>query len=144
MSELITAAELEERILAAPFHRWLGLRVLSVTREELRLSATWREEWENGTGERVTHGGILATLLDLAADWALVAAQGTPAPTIDFTTHFLRAATPGDLTVVARPVKLGRALTVAEAEVLSEAGKQLAVGRGTYATFAPSTTGPGS
>ncbi|WP_324651075.1 PaaI family thioesterase [Georgenia sp. H159] len=141
---MITAEELEERLLAAPFHRWLGLRVLSVSPEELRLGATWRPEWENGTTERVTHGGILATLLDLAADWALVASLGDPAPTIDFTTHFLRAAPPGDLVVVARPVKLGRSLTVAEAEVLSEAGKQIAVGRGTYATFAPSVTGPAS
>ena len=68
---MITAAELEERILTSPFHRWLGLRVVSVSPEELRLSATWREEWENGTTARVTHGGILAALLDLAADWAL-------------------------------------------------------------------------
>lgn len=141
---MITATELEERLLASPFHRWLGLRVESVTREELRLRATWREEWGNGTVEQVTHGGILATLLDLAADWALVATQGAPAPTIDFTTHFLRAAAPGDLVVVARPVKLGRSLTVAEAEILNEAGKQVAVGRGTYASFAPSTTGAGA
>ncbi|WP_152191873.1 PaaI family thioesterase [Georgenia satyanarayanai] len=140
---MISAAELEERILTSPFHRWLGLRVVSVSPQELRLSATWREEWENGTTARVTHGGILATLLDLAADWALVASQGTPAPTIDFTTHFLRAAAPGDLLVVARPVKLGRSLTVAEAEVLDGAGKQVAVGRGTYASFAPSTTTEG-
>ncbi|WP_218013698.1 PaaI family thioesterase [Georgenia sp. 311] len=140
---MTTAAELEERLLASPFHRWLGLRVVSVSPQELRLAATWREEWDNGTPERVTHGGILATLLDLAADWALVASLGSPAPTIDFTTHFLRAATPGDLEVVARPVKLGRSLTVAEAEVLDGAGKQVAVGRGTYATFAPSTTAGG-
>lgn len=136
----VTTAQIEEQLLISPFHQWLGLRVLSVSPQELRLSATWRPEWQNGTVERVTHGGVLATLLDLAADWALVAALGSPAPTIDFTTHFLRPAAPGDLLVVARPVKLGRALTVAEAEILSDAGKQLAVGRGTYATFAPSTT----
>ncbi|WP_127572171.1 PaaI family thioesterase [Georgenia faecalis] len=139
MSE--AAADLEERIRTAPFHRWLDVRVLAVTPEELRLAATWRPEWENGTAERSTHGGILAALLDLAADWCLVATQGAPAPTIDFTTHFLRAAGPGDLVVVARPVKLGRSLTVAEAEVLDAAGKRVAVGRGTYASFAPSAPG---
>lgn len=136
----VTPAQIEEQLLASPFHQWLGLRVLSVTPAELRLTATWRSEWANGTVEQVTHGGILATLLDLTADWALLAALGAPAPTIDFTTHFLRPAPPGDLVVVGRPVKLGRSLTVAEAEILNPAGKQVAVGRGTYATFAPSTT----
>ena len=130
----LTAAELQERLRESPFHDWLGLEVRSVADAELELTATWRAEWANSTG--VTHGGILSSLLDLAADWALVATQGDPAPTIDFTVHYLRPAAPGDLTVRARLVRAGRALTVAESEVLDAGGKTLAVGRGTYASFA--------
>ena len=130
----LTAAELQERLRTSPFHDWLGLEVRSVADAELELTATWRAEWANSTG--VTHGGILSSLLDLAADWALVATQGDPAPTIDFTVHYLRPAAPGDLTVRARLVRAGRSLTVAESEVLDAGGKTLAVGRGTYASFA--------
>jgi len=32
---------------------------------------------------RFTHGGILAALIDLAADWALVRQTGRGVPTID-------------------------------------------------------------
>ena len=130
----LTAQELQERLHTAPFHEWLGLKVHSVTDTGLELSATWRPEWANSTG--MTHGGILGSLLDLAADWALVATQSDPAPTIDFTVHYLRPAAPGDLTVRAQLVRAGRSLTVAEAEVVDGGGKVLAVGRGTYASFA--------
>lgn len=138
---VVTPEELTERINAAPLHRWLGLEVLAVSADELRLRATWRPEWSNGTEAQVTHGGILATLLDLAADWCLFAAQAAVAPTLDFTTHFLRAAVPGDLEIVARPTKLGRAVSVAEAEVIDARGKTVATGRGSYAVFAASTPG---
>ena len=130
----MTAAQLQERLRKAPFHEWLGIEVRTVTADSLELTATWREEWANSVG--ITHGGIVASLLDLAADWSLVATQGAPAPTIDFTVHYLRAAKPGDLTVKAKIVRPGRSLTVAEAEVLDAEGKTVAVGRGTYASFA--------
>lgn len=131
----LTAPELQQRLHEAPFHAWLGLEVRSVTDAGLELTATWRPEWANSTG--MTHGGILSSLLDLAADWALVATQGAPAPTIDFTVHYLRPAAAGeDLTVRAQLVRAGRSLTVAEAEVVDAGGKVLAVGRGTYASFA--------
>ncbi|HIZ37296.1 MAG TPA: PaaI family thioesterase [Candidatus Ruania gallistercoris] len=130
----LTAQQLQERLREAPFHEWLGLEVVSVTDTALELTASWRPEWANSTG--VAHGGILAALLDLAADWTLVATQGAPAPTIDFTVHYLRPAGPGDLTVRSQIVRAGRSLTVAEAEVVDAQGKSVAVGRGSYASFA--------
>jgi uncharacterized protein (TIGR00369 family) len=130
------ALELEQRIRQAPFHEWLGLRVVDATATDIHLTATWRPEWDNGTEARTTHGGVVMTLLDLAADWAIASAVGAPVPTLDFSVNFLRAAAPGDLTVIGRIVKLGRSITVAEAEVLDAAGKSVAVGRGTYASFA--------
>jgi uncharacterized protein (TIGR00369 family) len=130
------ALELEARLRAAPFHDWLGLRVVDATATDITLTATWREEWDNGTEARTTHGGVVMTLLDLAADWAIASAVGAPVPTLDFSVHFLRAAKPGNLTVIGRIVKNGRSITVAEAEVLDADGKSVAVGRGTYASFA--------
>ena len=132
--QTLTAAQLTEQLRQAPFHEWLGIEVISVQPQTLELKATWRAEWANSTG--VTHGGILSSLLDLAADWTLVATQGAPAPTIDFTVHYMRPAGPGDLSVRSRILRAGRSLTVAEAEVIDSGGKTAAVGRGTYASFA--------
>ena len=138
MSDAATehAARLEEQMRAAPFHEWLDLRVLSADDSHITIRSTWRPEWDNGTASRSTHGGIIAALLDLAADWAIASAVGVPAPTLDFSVHYLRAAKPGDLTVTGRLVKGGRSITFAEAELVDADGKQIAVGRGTYASFA--------
>ncbi|MFB7496471.1 PaaI family thioesterase [Streptomyces sp. NPDC056161] len=131
----VDTAELEARIRRSPFHTWLGLRVLTADASQLRLRASWREEWSNGNSLRTTHGGIVAALLDLAADWAIACAGGQTAPTLDFSVQYLRAAQPGHLTVVGRVLKQGRSVTFAEAEVLDADGRTLAVGRGTYASF---------
>jgi uncharacterized protein (TIGR00369 family) len=128
------AATVEEWILGGGFHRWLGLRVAAVGPDSIELTATWREEWTNDSGADVTHGGIIGSLLDLAADWALVGSLGTAVPTIDFTTHYLRAAGRGDLRVVGRAIKPGRTVTFAEAEVYGPDGKLVATGRGSYAS----------
>ncbi|MET9761963.1 PaaI family thioesterase [Streptomyces sp. NPDC006372] len=138
MGGLVNAAPagtIEDRIRLSPFHTWLDLRVLEADASQLRLRATWREEWSNGDSRHSTHGGIVAALLDLAADWAIACAGGQTAPTLDFAVQYLRAAKPGDLVVVGRVLKLGRSVTFAEAEVLDSDGETVAVGRGTYASF---------
>ena len=47
----------------------------------------------------------------------------------------------GDLSVVARAVKAGRTIGVADVEVSDPRGRLCAVGRGTYATAAGRTAG---
>lgn len=130
------AAALEQRLRRGPFHTWLDLRVVAADEATVRIRATWRPEWENGTEGRATHGGIIATLLDLTADWAIANVAGDPAPTLDFSVQYLRAAGPGDLEAVGRVIKSGRSITFAEAELYDTAGRQIAVGRGSYASFA--------
>jgi acyl-coenzyme A thioesterase PaaI-like protein len=43
---------------------------------------------------RFTHGGILAALIDLAADWALVRQTGRGVPTIDMCVYYPKAPRP--------------------------------------------------
>ena len=64
--------DIEARLRRGPFHQWLGLTVESVAEGRIELKARWREEWIVNPDGRYTHGGILATLIDLTADWALV------------------------------------------------------------------------
>ena len=137
MSEDISVAKVQELITRAPYHQWLGLEVLAVHDDGIELKAKWREEWVVGVERRYTHGGILAALVDLAADWALVKRTGRGVPTIDLRVDYHAAALPGDLIAKGRVVKAGGQFSSAEAYIYDAEGKLLASGRGTYFTAPP-------
>ncbi|GAB2894205.1 PaaI family thioesterase [Paraburkholderia jirisanensis] len=130
----LTAEEVQALIARGPYHQWLGLRVVSVGDGEIEIAAKWREEWVVNPERRYTHGGILAALVDLTADWALVSKTGRGVPTIDLRVDYHRAAMPGDLVARGKVVKFGSSISVAEASIFDEAGVLLASGRGVYST----------
>lgn len=127
----------QKAILRSPFHQWLGLKVLAVGADEITLRAHWNEHWVVKPEGGFTHGGLLATLIDIAADWSLVATTGRGVPTVDLRIDYLRPAAQGDLTAHGHVVKLGRQFSVAQAEVVDDSGKVLASGRGVYLTSVP-------
>ena len=136
MSEIqqLTKEQVEEMLTRGPYHQWLGLRVIEVGDGTIEIGATWREEWVVNPQRRYTHGGILAALVDLTADWALVSKTGRGVPTIDLRVDYHRAAMPGDLVARGKVIKFGSAISVAEAQVFDEGGNLLASGRGVYST----------
>ena len=125
---------LNAKITRAPYHQWLGLKVVDAGDGELTVEVPWREEFVVNAEGGYTHGGILATVIDLVADWAIATKLGRPYPTVDLRVDYHRPALKGTLTVKGRIIKLGSTFTTAEAVVEDEAGKLLASGRGTYAT----------
>jgi uncharacterized protein (TIGR00369 family) len=139
MSEALTPERVEAMITRGPYHQWLGLKVIAVDADGIELKATWREEWVVNPDRRYTHGGVVAALVDLAADWAMVTQTGRGVPTIDLRVDFHAAAMPGDLTARGRIIKFGGQFSTAEAQVFDAAGKLLASGRGTYLTTPPKT-----
>lgn len=138
---LPTTAELQQTLLESPFHQWLGLRVREVHVDRIELSASPRPEWVGDPRTSALHGGILASLLDLAADWALLGTIGTGVPTLDLSVHYLRGASLGPLHVTGRLVRPGRQVSVAEDEVRDDAGRVLAVARGSYLSAAAANGG---
>ncbi|MFL9823489.1 PaaI family thioesterase [Rhodoplanes sp. SY1] len=136
MSQDLTAADVDAMITQGPFHQWLGLKVTALGEDTIEIRATWREEWKVHPERPYTHGGILATLLDLAADWALVKRTGRGVPTIDMRVDYHAAAVPGDLIVKGRVLKPGSQFAAAESQVFDLDGKLLASGRATYFTGA--------
>jgi uncharacterized protein (TIGR00369 family) len=138
MAEHFNIDEVQALIIRGPYHQWLGLKVLAVTDDGIELKATWREEWVVNPERRYTHGGILAALVDLAADWAMVTKTGRGVPTIDLRVDYHAAAMPGDLTAKGKVIRFGGQFSTAEAQVFDAGGKLLASGRGTYLTAAPS------
>jgi uncharacterized protein (TIGR00369 family) len=124
-------------ITRGPYHQWLGLKVTAVHDDGIELTATWREEWVVNPERRYTHGGILAAIVDVAADYAIAAQLGRPVPTIDIRVDFHRAAMPGDVTAKARVVRAGSQYSTAEAYLYDKDGALVASGRGTYFTAPP-------
>lgn len=137
--EPISAERVQQMIMTRPFHQWLGLQVLKVEPDAIEIKATWREEWVGNPDRRYTHGGILAALVDLAADWAFVSRTGGAVPTIDIRVDYHRAAMPGDLIAKGRVVKAGGQFSVGEAQVFDKGGSLVASGRGVYFTAPPKT-----
>ena len=132
-----TMESLEQRLAVGPFNRWLGFKVLKMDDSGLELKATWREDWVVGLERGYTHGGILASIIDVAADYAIAVQLGRPVPTIDLRVDYHKAAMPGDLIAKAKVVRMGGQYSTAEAYVYDKDGALVASGRGTYLTLAP-------
>ncbi|MDE0382534.1 MAG: PaaI family thioesterase [Defluviicoccus sp.] len=129
---VIAADELQERLVAAPFNAWMGLRILSCTEDGIEIGMTWREEMISNPRLRITHGGIIGAVVDVAADYAVAAKLGVPVPTVDLRVDYHRAARPGDLVARGRVVRLGGTNAVAEASVRDGEDRLIASGRGVY------------
>jgi uncharacterized protein (TIGR00369 family) len=137
VNDQLTAQQVQDLIRRAPYHQWLNIKVLALQEDGIVLKAQWREEWVVNLDQRYTHGGILAALVDLAADWAMIRRTGRGVPTIDLRVDYHAPAMPGDLTARGKVIRFGSQFSTAEATVVDTAGKLLASGRATYYTAPP-------
>ncbi len=137
MTVNLTLEQVQALVTRAPFHRWLGLTVIAIGDDTIELKAKWREEWVVNAERGITHGGILAALIDLAADWAMVRQTGRGVPTIDMRVDYHQPALRGDLTARGKVVRIGGQFATAAAEIFDQDGKLIASGRGTYFTAPP-------
>jgi uncharacterized protein (TIGR00369 family) len=127
-------SELQQLVDASPVHRRLRLTIVSASEAGVTCRA---EPGAEDTGEdngQFLHGGVVATLLDAAATFALISATGTDWSTVDLRTDFLRPAPAGALLVSGAVVQAGKRLGRASATVSDPAsGRLLATGAGTFA-----------
>ena len=101
-----------------PFSQLLGFRLVRADEEGAVMEAEPAAEHCNGGG--ILHGGYLSALLDSATGWAVHASlpAGTPAPHVQLTVQYVRAAVPGTtLVCTARCVSAGRRIGAGEAEI---------------------------
>jgi uncharacterized protein (TIGR00369 family) len=137
MPNELTLEQIQALVTRAPFHRWLGLTVLEVAEDSIEIRATWREEWVVNAEHGYTHGGVIAALIDLAADWAMVKQTGRGVPTIDLRVDYHRPSIRSDLVAHGKVVRSGGQFSTAEARIFDLDGKLIASGRGTYLTAPP-------
>ena len=134
MTQAPDIADLQAHLTRSPFHQLFDPAVLEIDRQKLSLvirahhSATLERQPETGQW----HGGAIAALVDIAGCYALTLIGAEPLPTINFRTDYLRPAIDTDLQASARVRQAGRSIGVVDVDISNDAGKLVAVGRGTY------------
>lgn len=128
--------EVARHFSSAPFHAFLGLR-FAVAGDRVQVTMPFREELVSNPAVPYLHGGVIGSLLDIAGDYAVALELGRGVPTIDMRVDYLRVAGRESLIATATIVKLGRSVAVADAEIRSEQGELVAVGRMLYSTREP-------
>ncbi|HEV8307263.1 MAG TPA: PaaI family thioesterase [Methylomirabilota bacterium] len=118
----------------SPFHRLIGLQLVRAEPGVVEMRLPWRDDFRRAEDSDWYHGGILSALIDIAGDYAVASRLGRWVPTIDLRVDYLRPALRGDLTAVARAVKVGRTVGVADVELRDAKGAMVAIGRCAYST----------
>jgi uncharacterized protein (TIGR00369 family) len=136
MSEEMTVEKVQEILNGSPFIKAFGMKIVELDAENERIVMTMPmhpiAERREGTGQY--HGGAIASLIDTAGDFALIARLGGPVPTVNFRTDYLRPAMNTDLRATATVRRAGRTVAVVDIDVHDDQGRLCAVGRGTYST----------
>jgi len=126
------ADELQRLLDASPVHRALRLRVVQADDAGVRLEAEAGPEHTGEDGSQFLHGGVVATLLDTAATFALIQATGADWGTADLRVDFVRPAPAGPLYADATAVHVGRRLGRASARLSDPSARLLASAVGTF------------
>ncbi len=128
--------QLAALLAESPFHQVLGLRLDSIEPAAggIVMRCSFGTSVERSPGSGQYHGGVIASLIDIAGDFALIAALGHGVPTINFRVDYLRPALQGELVARAIVRKAGRSIGVVDIQVEDEAASLIALGRGCYGT----------
>lgn len=129
-------ARLEEEMRRPPFHTVLAPQAHEVNAEtgEVVIRLAYRPEFSRDPVTGGYHGGVIASLIDLAGHAAVATHIGKPAPTIDLRIDYLRSAPGVTLLARARVLRAGRSIARADVDVIAD-GILVAVGRGTFSTI---------
>ncbi|MBL8702228.1 MAG: PaaI family thioesterase [Alphaproteobacteria bacterium] len=132
MTNKLSFEALDEMVRRAPFHRWLAVELAALNDEDIVIRMPRREEMVSSVTHGYIHGGVLASLVDLTAVFAIAAKLGRGAPTVDLRVDYHRPAITTELRAIGRVIRLGRTIATAEATVLDADGALVASGRGAF------------
>jgi len=124
--------QLQAGLDISPFQCWLGLQAKAVFEDGIELQMPWRKELVSNPAIQATHGGILASLIDLSGLFAILACGGSVSATADLHVDYHKTATPGVLVVRSTVTKIGRRASTASTRIFDTSENLLASGRGLY------------
>jgi uncharacterized protein (TIGR00369 family) len=113
-----------------PYVRTLGAEVAEMARDHVRVALPYHDENANRNG--TLHGGVIASLIDLAGSLAAWTGSSRGAhvatSTVDLAIHYLAAAIRCAVFAEARVLRRGREIVFTEVALRSEAEKPIARG----------------
>jgi uncharacterized protein (TIGR00369 family) len=129
MSELIPLQRLRERLGQTAFSVWLGLILESSEDSGVIFRMPTRREMLGSPSTGALHGGVVASLIDTAAAYAVMARTGRSLATVDMRVDYHRPAISPEYRVEGSIVRLGRTMATADARMYDDKGALLASGR---------------
>jgi uncharacterized protein (TIGR00369 family) len=119
------------------FDRYLGLKVEEVQPGQARLRLPYRPEFLGDPFRPALHGGVISTLVDVAAGVAATSTLpfGSKCSTVDLRVDYLLPGRPADLWAEAVILRGGRSVAVVNVEVTQQHDSELlkiATGRAVY------------
>lgn len=131
--------DLQQMLAECPFHRFLGLTLEDYSAKDasISISVTARQEFSRDDDRIELHGGVIASLIDIAGDYAVALKIGFGVPTINLHVDYLRPARGARAIASARIIRCGRSIAVVDIEVKDDTATLIAVGRATYSSVVP-------
>lgn len=121
---------------SAPFHQQMGYE-LGETDPEKGMAEVL-QPFQPGVcrmaGSEQIHGGVIASLIDVAGTFAMVAYLNKGVPTVDLRVDYLRPAAGTELRARATVRKAGRTVGTVDIEVTDSSDRLIAIGRALFAT----------
>ena len=113
----MTFEKLKQFLQEIPFNKHVGLKLVRLHKDGVTIECPMRPELLNGSG--VLHGGVTATLADVAVGMALARHIGRPrsATTVELKINYLRPVAQGKITARAHLVKVGSRLCCGRVEI---------------------------
>lgn len=122
-------ADIQARIARVAFSAWLDIRAESVDGDRVVLSVAVRPDMAGNPETGAIHGGILASLIDVACSYAIIAPTRQSVATVDLRIDFHRVPRAKTLRIESNAVHQGRTISVAEAKIIEPDGRLIASGR---------------
>jgi len=152
MSQQLNSADVRATIAdffgnKMPFHQLIGLEIVSYEKDSVTLSIKMKPELVGNTMHGILHGGVTATILDVAGgmvvfagvlenlesiDQQSVFGRLQNLGTIDLRIDYLRPGRGEEFIATAQVIRAGNKVAVARMELHNEQGDHIAFGTGTY------------
>ncbi|MDP2562524.1 thioesterase family protein [Psychrobium sp. 1_MG-2023] len=152
MEQVLTSTQIRQTIAEVfqqnmPFHQLIGLKINHYTADSVELSIQMKPELVGNPIHGILHGGVTATILDVAGGMMVFAqvienmehiTEQTVTQrlqnlgTIDLRIDYLRPGRGQEFIATATVIRAGNKVAVARMELHNEQGEHIAFGTGTY------------
>jgi acyl-CoA thioesterase len=128
----MTFQNLKRFLNSIPFNGLVGLQLVRLHKDGVTIACALRPELMNGSG--VLHGGVAATLADVAVGMALARHLGRPraATTVEMKINYLRPVPHGKITARSHLVRVGARLCCGRVEIFDAEKRPVAAALLTY------------